>query len=53
MADVLGKDNDLQVNTLAARTSIPIGALSAVMFSLEMKGVVKLTAGGVYHLIKN
>ena len=53
VADVLGKDNDLQVNTLAARTSIPIGALSAVMFSLEMKGVVKLTAGGVYHLIKN
>ena len=53
VADVLGKDNDLQVNTLAARTSIPVGALSAVMFSLEMKGVVKLTAGGVYHLIKN
>ena len=53
VADMLGKDNDLQINTLAARTAIPVGALSAVMFSLEMKGVVKLTAGGVYHLIKN
>lgn len=53
VADILGKDNDLQINTLAARTAIPVGALSAVMFSLEMKGVVKLTAGGVYHLIKN
>ena len=53
VADMLGKDNDLQINTLAARTAIPVGSLSAVMFSLEMKGVVKLTAGGVYHLIKN
>ena len=53
VVDRLEKDNDLQFNTLVARTSIPAGKLAAAMFSLEMKGVVKLTAGGVYHLIKN
>ena len=52
-ADTLAKDNDLQINTLSARTGTPIGRLTAVMFSLEMKGVVKLMAGGVYHLIRS
>ena len=53
VADILEKDNDQQVNTLSARMGMPVGQLTAVMFSLEMKGVVKLLAGGVYHLIKN
>lgn len=52
-ADTLAKDNDLQINTLSAHTGTPIGRLTAVMFSLEMKGVVKLMAGGVYHLIRS
>ena len=53
VADMLGKDNDQQINTLAARTGMAVGRLTAVMFSLEMKGVVRLAAGGVYHLIKD
>ena len=28
-----------------------MGSLSAVLFDLEMKGLVKLLAGGMYHLI--
>lgn len=50
--DVLRKDNDMQLNTLAAALNMPVGSLAALMFSLEMKGVVKCLAGGVYHLIK-
>ena len=53
VADILEKDNDQQVNTLSARMGMPVGQLTAVMFSLEMKGVVKLLAGGVYHLIRS
>ena len=53
VADALAKDGDLQVNTLSARTGLPVGTLSAVMFTLEMKGVVRLLAGGMYHLIIN
>ena len=51
VADILAKDNDLQLNTLSATAGIAVGRLAAVMFSLEMKGVVKCRAGGVYHLI--
>lgn len=53
VADILAKDNDLQLNTLSATAGIAVGRLAAVMFSLEMKGVVKCRAGGVYHLIRS
>lgn len=49
VADILAKDNDQQINTLSTATGIAVGRLAAVMFSLEMKGVVKCRAGGVYH----
>lgn len=47
----LEKDNDRHVNTLAAATSLPMGKLSSALFSLEMKGVIRCLAGGVYHII--
>jgi DNA processing protein len=43
--------NDLQLNILSVKTGIPIGQLTALLFQLEMKGVVKPLAGGMYHLI--
>ena len=53
VADILLKDNDLQINTLSVSTGMAVGRLAAVMFSLEMKGLVKCRAGGVYHLIRS
>ena len=53
VAALLEKDNDQQINTLTAHTGLPVGELTALMFSLEMKGVVRLMAGGVYHLIRS
>lgn len=47
----LGKDNDMQINMLSVKTGIPISTLTATLFELEMKGVVRTMAGGVYHLI--
>lgn len=48
---VLKKQNNLQINTLSVQTSLPIATLTAVLFELEMKGIVKPIAGGCYHLL--
>lgn len=49
---VLQHDNDLQLNMLSVKTNMPVGRLTALLFQLEMKGVVRLMAGGTYHLMK-
>ena len=41
----------LQINTLVVQADLPISQLSTLLFELEMKGVVKAMAGGVYKLI--
>jgi DNA processing protein len=51
IVDLLQQTNDLQLNMISVRTNIAIGQLTAMLFSLEMKGVVKPLAGGSYHLI--
>ena len=48
---ILQKTNDLQLNMLSVKSTIPIGRLTAILFQLEMKGVVKPLAGGTYHLL--
>ncbi len=51
IVDVLQKSNDQQINVLTVRTNIPIAQLTSLLFQLEMKGVIKMLAGGVYHLL--
>ena len=51
IVDLLQQTNDLQLNVLSVKTGIPIGQLTALLFQLEMKGVVKPLAGGMYHLL--
>ena len=41
----------VQINTLVVETNIPIQHISSLLFDLEMKGVVRALAGGVYRLI--
>ena len=48
---LLQQTNDLQLNVISVKTGIPIGQLTALLFQLEMKGVVKPLAGGMYHLL--
>lgn len=45
------RDKDYNANMLAVKTEIPIARLSAVLFGLEMKGLIRQLAGGVYHLL--
>jgi hypothetical protein len=51
IVDLLKEINDLQLNILSVKTGITIGQLTALLFQLEMKGVVKPLAGGMYHLL--
>ena len=51
VVDVLKDTNDLQTNMLLMRTPLSISQLTSVVFQLEMKGVVKMLAGGVCHLL--
>ena len=51
VVSLLQQTNDLQLNIITVKTDIPIGSLTALLFQLEMKGVVKPLAGGMYHLL--
>lgn len=41
----------IQINTLIVKTDIPINRISMLLFELEMKGIVRALAGGVYRLL--
>jgi DNA processing protein len=51
VVNLLQQTNDLQLNILSVKTGIPIGQLTALLFQLEMKGVIKPLAGGMFHLL--
>ena len=51
VVSLLKQTNDLQLSILTTKTGIPIGQLTSLLFQLEMKGVVKPLAGGMYHLL--
>ena len=49
---ILDEMGDLQQNILSVKANIPISQLNAILFQLELKGVVRSLAGGSYHLLK-
>lgn len=51
VVSALKKHNDLQINMLSVQADIPIAHLTAILFSLEMKGMLKALPGGMYHLL--
>lgn len=52
VADCLAQCDDKQINMLAVETNIPIHKVSALLFGMEMKGVVKMLSGGRYRLLR-
>ena len=52
IVDVLSRNNDLQINMISVQSSIDISRLAALLFTLEMKGLIRTLAGGMYHLLK-
>lgn len=41
----------LQINTLVVKSNIPINRMTGILFELEMKGIIRVLAGGIYRLI--
>lgn len=52
IANLLVNSEGKQINQLVIESNIPVYRISAILFELEMKGKVRLMAGGRYHLIK-
>ena len=52
IVDILSKTNDLQINMISVKANIDIGRLTALLFTLEMKGIIRTLAGGMYHLLR-
>lgn len=48
---ILSRQGDLHINTLVVEANIPVHRMSALLFELEMKGVVKALVGGTYRLL--
>lgn len=44
-------DEGVQINVLVVKADIPINRMSTLLFELEMKGVVRALAGGMYRII--
>lgn len=51
IVDILTAHNDLPMNFLSAQSGLSVAQLSAQLFEMEMKGIIRTLAGGVYHLI--
>ena len=51
VVNTLSERGDLQLNVLAVATDMSIGTLTALLFQLELKGVVRSLAGGAWHLL--
>lgn len=51
IVNTLQHTNDLQANIISVKCGLPISTVSSTLFNLELKGIVRLYAGGVYHLI--
>ncbi|MGP1350509.1 MAG: DNA-processing protein DprA [Hoylesella marshii] len=49
---VLQTTNDLPINMLTIQSGIAVSKLTAILFTLEMKGVVRMMAGSTCHLLK-
>ena len=52
LVSLLDEIGDCQLNILAVKANMTIGSVTALLFQLEMKGVVRPMAGGNYHLLK-
>ena len=51
IVDCLRQHDKLQINMLTVATNLPVHKLSAFLFNLEMKGIIKQLSGGMYRLL--
>ncbi len=51
IVDCLADAGDMHVNALAAVSGLPVAQIMSAAFSLELKGVAKVLAGNVFHML--
>lgn len=51
VVDMLREQEPLHINTLSVNADIPVNRMNVLLFELEMKGVVRVLAGGMYRLL--
>jgi DNA processing protein len=51
LVDLLSKTDSLQLNIIAVEANMPVSKLAALLFELEMKGIVRCMPGGLYRLL--
>lgn len=51
IVSLLDKQGDMQINQLVVASDIPIQKMNVILFELEMKGVLRALAGGMYRLL--
>lgn len=51
IVSILQKEESIQINNLVVEANIPVNRMSALLFELEMKGLVRVMAGGMYRLL--
>ena len=50
IVETLRNKDRLQLNVISVSTGIPAGRLSGLLFTMEMKGIVRMIPGGMYRL---
>ncbi len=48
---LLKQEDGMQINTLVVNSNIPINRMTSILFQLEMRGIIRALAGGIYRLI--
>ena len=51
VASLLRERGNLHINTLVVATDTPVQRMSTLLLEMEMKGIVRLLAGGMYQLL--
>ena len=49
--EILSKVGSMQLNLLAIELDLPVNRLSVILFELEMNGLIRCKAGGMYSLL--
>lgn len=49
--ELLIQEGSVQLNTLCSRLGLPMHKLSALLFELEMKGMITCLPGGIYQIV--
>ena len=51
VVSILERQGNLHINTLVVEADVSVQKMNAILFELEMKGVLRVLAGGMYQLL--